>query len=90
MKKHLITGLAIIYTFFNYSCEQAKDLKDSFDAIDCAELLIELDEEYDRGDKSCEETKKDIDQLLKKCREFLTEENIADLEFIRANCSDDD
>ena len=35
-----------------------KDLKDSFDAIDCAELLIELDEEYDRGDKSCEETKK--------------------------------
>lgn len=88
MKKQITYALGAIYMFSNFGCEQAKDLKDSIDAIECAELLIDLDEEYDHEDKSCEDIKKDVDKLLSRCREWLTEENIEQLEFYKANCSE--
>ncbi|PKA99454.1 hypothetical protein B0O79_3165 [Flavobacteriaceae bacterium MAR_2009_75] len=84
--------LFLLFTTVNLiisSCDIVDDAKDTLDALDCAELLIKIDEEYDREDKDCSEISSDIDKILKRCSEFIDAEDRAQLEFYRDNCSDD-
>ena len=89
MKKLILIGLTIIHALVNYGCEATETIKETFDALDCANLIAEIDEDYDREDKDCSEISSDIDKILKRCSEFIDEEDRAQLEFYRDNCSDD-
>lgn len=80
--------LGAIYLLSNFSCDQAESIKETFSALDCANLIVKIDEEYDREDKDCSEISDDIDDILKTCREFLDEDDVAQLEFYKANCSE--
>ncbi|MFC4094636.1 hypothetical protein [Euzebyella saccharophila] len=89
MRKPLryLTILASVLLFS--ACDQAEDIKESFDTLECANLLIRIDEEWDKDDPDCSDIKSDIDKILKSCSEFLSEEDKAQLKFYQDNCSDD-
>ena len=76
----------MISVFF-LSCSLADDVKDTFDAVECANLMNRISE--NDSDK-CSQTIADIDQLLNgSCSEFITTEQREDLIFIKENCTDE-
>ncbi|SHJ84412.1 hypothetical protein [Pseudozobellia thermophila] len=89
MKKTVLPYFLILIAFTLSNCEQAEEIKESFDTLECANLLIDIDERWDDDDVDCSEIKSDIDKILKSCGEFLDAEDKAQLEFYKANCSDD-
>ena len=85
MKNQLIIYLMI--SVFFLSCSLADDVKDTFDAVECANLMNRISE--NDSDK-CSQTIADIDQLLNgSCSEFITTEQREDLIFIKENCTDE-
>lgn len=74
---------------FFFNCDQAEDIKESFDTLECANLIVEINERWDDDDPDCSEMRADIDNILKSCGEFLDADDKAQLEFYKANCSDD-
>lgn len=85
MKNQLIIYLMI--SVFFLSCSLADDVKDTFDAVECANLMNRISE---NDSDNCSQTIADIDQLLNgSCSEFITTEQREDLIFIKENCTDE-
>ncbi len=85
MKNQLIVCLVI--SVFFLSCSLADDVKDTVDAVECANLINRINDNY--GD-SCAETIATIDQILNgSCSEYITTEQREDLIFIKENCTDE-
>lgn len=76
------TIVVISALFILNSC--AKDVKDTIDSLECANLISRLDNDND----TCADTIADINKIEKSCGEFLTEESREQIAFIKANCTD--
>ncbi|QCW99287.1 hypothetical protein FGM00_03855 [Aggregatimonas sangjinii] len=89
MKKSLqLTITTILFSTF-IGCSVAEDVKDTLDAAECATLIERLDNDVDNNE-SCSEIRADVNSILSgSCRDFITEEQRTQLEFIRDNCSDE-
>lgn len=68
------------------NCGVKDAIDDSIDAIECADLLSRINE--NQGNVPCSELRADINNILNTCEEFLSQENIDDLNFARDNCQD--
>ena len=89
MKKPLLLVLTIFTISTLIGCSVADDVKDTFDAVECAAQIERLDQKID-DNSPCSEIKSEIDKLLSgSCREFITSEQRTQFEFIRDNCTDD-
>ncbi len=88
MRKNIIivSSILITTTILN-GCAVKEAFDDSFDGIECANLLQRIDEE--EGNRPCSEQIADIDRILRTCDEFLSQEQKDDLNFARNNCTDD-
>ncbi len=87
MRKNTFLCCAIILNtvIFN-GCAVKEAIDESFDAIECANLLQKISEE--EGNRSCSEQIADIEKILRKCDEFLSQEQKDDLNFAKNNCTD--
>lgn len=89
MKKSVQLFFTTILFSTLIGCSVADDVKDTLDAAECAALIERLDNDVD-NDESCAEIRADVNRILTgSCRDFLTEEQRTQLEFIRDNCSDE-
>ncbi|MGB3149260.1 MAG: hypothetical protein WBB27_01250 [Maribacter sp.] len=88
MKKTFILFSAIIFsTIILNGCAVKEAIDDSVDAIECANLLERIDNE--EGNRPCSEQIADIEQILRTCDEFLSQDQKDDLNFAVNNCTDD-
>ena len=90
MKKSLLylsAFLLALSTFVNCSVKDAvDDLSDTQKALDCAYLIEDIDEKWDREDRDCDDIKSDVAKILDTCKDFISEEQKSQLEFYAANC----
>jgi len=87
-KKHAKFVIAMSCSFLLLSCvKKAKDLIDDINQqAQCAELLSEFTTEG--GNQSCSQQIEDIDEILRDCGEFLTQDQKDELNLAKENCSD--
>lgn len=88
MSKKLFYSITlVVVTFTLSSCVKAvaDAIEESVDAIECANRLTTINNDEN---STCDEIRADIDAILSSCREFLSQEEIDDLNFARENCSD--
>jgi len=70
------------------SCSIADDIKDTADALECANLISKLDDDIDNNE-DCSKIISDINSILSgPCEEFITSEQRSQFEFVRDNCED--
>ena len=86
MKKALLLLSLTTISLLNYNCGLKDDIDNTIDGLQCVELIEKIDEEYDKEDRSCSEIKADVEKILKTCKDYLTDESRAQLEFYAANC----
>lgn len=87
MKKTILFSLLTISFSILIGCSVVDDIQDSLDAVECANLFAELNDDID-NDESCSSIMADIDRILSSCNEFITSEQREVLEFVRTNCQD--
>jgi len=88
MKIRVLKFAFIAGAFFLSSCvKAAKDLVEDIDQrTRCVELLSDFTSSG--GDKTCAQQITDIDNILRDCGEFLTQEQKDELNTAKENCSD--
>lgn len=86
MKKPLLFSLITLAFSLLIGCSVADDIKDTFDAVECANLIAKIS---DNDNTNCADIIADIKKIEKSCGEFLTEESKEQIAFIKANCTDD-
>lgn len=86
MKNLVLLCLITIVFSTLLGCSVADDIKDTFDAVECANLIAKIS---DDDNMTCADTIADIKKIEKSCGEFLTEESKEQIAFIKANCTDD-
>ncbi|WP_276165877.1 hypothetical protein [Zobellia alginiliquefaciens] len=93
MKKsffYLSAFLLALATLVNCSVKDVvDDLSDTQKALDCANLLVEIDEKWDEQDRNCNEIKSDVARILDTCNDFLDAEQKEQLQFYIDNCVED-
>ncbi|SIS99042.1 hypothetical protein SAMN05421766_106134 [Zobellia uliginosa] len=93
MKKPLLLFTILLLGLCTLSNCNVKDtideLSDTQKALDCINLIEDIDEKWDKQDRDCEEIKSDVAKILKTCKDFISEEQKAQLEFYSANCDAD-
>lgn len=88
MRKNHFFAVVLAISFLTLNNCGVKDVIDeTIDAASCATLMTKIsnDDDYD----SCSELVSDIDKILSTCKDFITEEQIDDLNFLKDNCTDD-
>ena len=88
MKKTASTLLIITAIFFVNGCSVADDIKDTLDAVECANLLENVADRNNDDNPDCAQIRSDLEQVENTCGEFLTAEQREQLAFIRANCDE--
>jgi hypothetical protein len=87
MRKTTILLFAILSSTIIFNgCAVKEAIDESFDAIDCANLLQRINEE--EGNRVCSEQIADIEKILRTCDEFLSQDQKDDLNFAKNNCVD--
>ena len=87
-KKSLFIFIVTLIFLALYNCSDTVDeIENSISGLQCVDLIQEIDEKYDREDRSCEEISADVDEILRTCNEFLDAEQKEQLEFYKANCA---
>ncbi|CAM3314542.1 hypothetical protein ZORO111903_06300 [Zobellia roscoffensis] len=93
MKKSLFyfgAFLLTLSTFINCSVKDVvDDLSDTQKALDCANLMVEIDKKWNEEDRNCSEIKSDVAKILDTCNDFIDAEQKAQLQFYADNCSTD-
>ncbi len=87
MRKLYKTTVLLFAILLLGGCSAAEDIKDTFDALDCANLIDKLNDDND-SDKPCSEIISDINKIENTCNEFLDAETKELLAAIKANCTD--
>jgi len=86
MKKTILSLLITITFSILTGCSVADDIVDTFDAVECANLI---NNRLNVDNDTCAEIIADINIILSgSCNDFITSEQREQLEFIRDNCED--
>jgi len=86
MKKATALITLVIVSIVISNCSVAEDIKETADALECANLIRKIDEKYDKEDRDCSDIKSDANKILSTCKDQLTTEQKEQLEFYSANC----
>lgn len=87
MLKKLLVCTLVASSIFFAECGVKDAIDDSFDALECANLVLEFEERNDNNpDRSCEDIVADINQIERTCSEYLSDSNIEQFNQLRAAC----
>ena len=90
MKKSLFYFAAFLLALamlINCSVKDAvDDLSETQKALDCANLMLDIDEKWNDQDRNCTEINTDVARILDTCNDFIDAEQKTQLEFYAANC----
>ena len=84
--KKLVTTLSLLAIFIYSGCSVADDLKDTVDAVECANLIGDLTL-AESNNRPCSEIIADIDRIERDCEKFLDDDIRASFATARENCN---
>lgn len=84
--KKLVTNLSLLAVLICSSCSVADDVKDTVDAVECANLIGNLTL-AESNDRPCSEIIADINRIERDCEKFLDDDIRASFATARENCN---